>query len=298
VALQKLFEGSGLQNFEGLEGWNPKPREFKMRNRFMSSIAALAAGLALSSVMLAQVPAQPSDSAPTKAAIPAAPHDLSGVWNLYERARGQGIYATPSKEVPPMTPWAQAMYDAARPGFGPKAVFADGNDPILQCNPPGVPRVLFFPAQDPHEFVQTPDRVFMFFENNHLWRQIWTDGRGHRKDLEPTWLGDSIGWWEGDTFVVDTVGFNNKSWLDAYGHPHSEDLHLVERYRRVDHETLTMQLIIDDPKAYSTTWVSDTKIFKLLSKNEAVLEEVFCIRDEEDAFTKKIREPAAGQPSK
>jgi hypothetical protein len=135
----------------------------------------------------------------------------------------------------------------------------------------------------------------MFFERDHLWRQIWTDGRGHPKDLVSTWLGDSIGKWEGDTFVVDTVDFNDKSWLDSYGHPHSEQLHLVERYRRMDHETLTMQLVIDDPKAYTATWVSDTKIYKLLSKDKAVLGEFFCIPDEEDSFTKKFREPAAGE---
>jgi hypothetical protein len=259
-----------------------------MRNLIVGSIAALAAMLALPFGTLSQE----SGAAKAAAASASNPHDLSGVWDFYTRGvQGQGIYATPSRDHPPMTPWGQARYDAAKPGYGPKAQ-PGGNDPILKCDPSGIPRVLFFPQ--PHEIVQTPDRTFMFFEREHLWRQIWTDGRGHPKDLEPTWLGDSIGKWEGDTFLVDTIGFNDKSWLDFYGDPHSDEMHLIERYKRVDHDTLSMQLIIDDPKAYTKTWVGDMKIFKLLPKKDAAMEELFCIPEEEDAFTNRIRLPAAG----
>ena len=170
------------------------------------------------------------------------------MWEFFASIPGQGIYATPSKDHPPMTPWAKAKYDEAKPGYGPKAQ-AGGNDPILKCNPTGIPRILFFPQ--PLEIFQTPERVFMFFERDHAWRQIWTDGRSHPKDLEPTWMGDSIGKWDGDTFVVDTVGFNEKSWLDFYGDPHSEDMHLIERYKRVDRNTMSLQLVVEDPKAYT-----------------------------------------------
>jgi hypothetical protein len=263
-----------------------------MRNHSVIFIVSLTAALTLPPATLAQ-----RSEVETTAQSSTDSHDISGIWMFYQGTRGQGIYATPGKDVPPLTPWAQARYDSARPGFGPKAVFKDGNDPILQCDPTGLPRALFYPAEDPHEIVQNPDRVLMLFESNHLWRQIWTDGRGHPNNLTPTWMGHSIGWWDGDMFVVDSVGFNDKSWLDAYGHPHSEELHLVERYRRVDHDTLTMQIVIDDPKAYKTTWVSDTKIFKLLPKS-APVKELFCIRAEEDAFTRGIREPVAGNSSK
>jgi hypothetical protein len=221
------------------------------------------------------------------------PHDLSGVWDFFiTGVPGQGLYATPSKEPPPMTPWAQARYDSAKPGYGPKG-HPGGNDPILECNPSGFPRILLYPTA--HEIVQTPGRMFMLFEREHAWRQIWTDGRGHPKDPEPTWMGDSIGSWEGDTFVVDTVGFNDKSWLDAYGNPHSDEMHVIERYKRVDRITLTMQLIIDDSKAYKKTWVSDAKIYKQLPPEQAVVEELFCIPSEEQAFTNRIRIPAAGK---
>jgi len=236
---------------------------------------------------------QSEDAKANKTSAPFDRHDFSGVWDFFiTGVPGQGIYATPSKKHPPMTAWAEARYDAAQPGYGPKG-HPGGNDPILECNPSGFPRILFYPTA--HEIVQTPGRMFMFFEREHAWRQIWTDGRGHPKDLEPTWMGDSIGVWEGDTFVVDTVGFNDKSWLDAYGNPHSDEMHVIERYKRVDRITLTMQLIIDDPKAYTKTWVSDTKIYKLLPPKQAVIEELFCIPSEEEAFTNRIRMPAAGK---
>jgi len=86
----------------------------------------------------------------------------------------------------------------------------------------------------PMEIVQTPGRVLLIYEFNHFIRQIFTDGRKHSTDLGPTWMGDSIGKWEGDTLVADTIGFNDKTWLDRGVHPRSEQMHLVERFRRVD----------------------------------------------------------------
>jgi hypothetical protein len=107
------------------------------------------------------------------------------------------------------------------------------------------------------EIIQTPGRVLMVYEFNHFVRQIFTDGRKHSTDLGPTWMGDSIGKWEGDTLVADTIGFNDKTWLDRMGHPHSEDMHLVERFRRVDPNTLKINLTIEDPKAYTKPWTSE-----------------------------------------
>ena len=132
-----------------------------------------------------------------------------------------------------------------------------------------------------------------------MWRPIWLNRRTHPADLEPLWVGDSVGWWEGDTFVIDTVGFNDKSWLDFYGYPHSKQMHLAERYRRTDAtHTLKLNFTVEDPKAYTKPWVSDTKIFKLLPKKRAVMEELFCVPEEEDAFANKIRKPAAGEAGK
>ena len=270
-------------------------KSHKTRCCYSISVATLASLLTFPVANFGQTAATKSTPPIDKKANQSSAHDLSGMYEFFVRGvKGQGIYATPSKDPVSMTPWAQAKYDAAKPGYGSKAS-VDTTDPILRCNPSGVPRILYWPQ--PFEIVQTPERVFMFFEHERVWRQIWTDGRNHPKDLEPTWMGDSIGKWEGDTFVVDTIGLNDKSWLDAYGHPHSEELHVVERYRRPDSNTLTLQFTVEDPKAYTTPWVSDTKIYTLLRNKQAVMEELFCIPDEEDAFTKRIREPAAGRPT-
>jgi hypothetical protein len=255
-------------------------------------VAALAVCLALPAHIRAQMPSQQSAAAKDNASAPFDAHDLNGMWEFFANIPGQGIYATPSKTPPSMTPWAKAKYDQAKPGYGPKAQ-AGGNDPILKCFPSGIPRIIFFPQ--PLEIFQSPDRIFMFFEREHEFRQIWTDGRSHPKALEPTWMGDSIGKWEGDTFVVDTVGLTEKSWLDFYGDPHSDDMHLIERYKRVDHDSLTLQIIVEDPKAYTSTWVGDTKTYKLLKGKKAYMDELPCIPEEEDAFTNRIRIPATGQ---
>ena len=269
-----------------------------LHSRFASPAAALAAILSFPVASFAQAevtkskPSKNMEAAPTAAPHPA--HDLSGMYEFFVRGiPDQGLYGSPSATPPTMTPWAQERYDKAMPGYGPKAT-VESNDPILRCNPSGVPRILVWPQ--PFEIVQTADRVFMFFEHERVWRQIWIDGRSHPKDLEATWMGDSIGKWDGDTFIVDTVGLNEKSWLDSFGHPHSEELHVIERYRRPNPNSLTLQYSVDDPKAYKWPWRSDTKIYTLLRNEKAVMEELFCIPEEEEAFTKKIREPAAGKP--
>ena len=117
-----------------------------MRKRVMTItwIVALAAIPAWPALMHAQMPGQQPGTAKTNVSAPADPHDLSGMWEFFNGLPGQGIYATPSKDHPPMTPWAKAKYDEAKPGYGPKAQ-AGGNDPILKCNPTGIPRLLFFP---------------------------------------------------------------------------------------------------------------------------------------------------------
>lgn len=267
-----------------------------MRHGSILLCALTVSALLITPAAFAQSQSQQGEGTASKAAAPFDPHDLSGVWDFYMRGiPGQGVYNSISKDVPPMTPWAQARYDAAKPGYGPKAQ-GGGNDPILKCIPSGIPRILFFPQ--PFEIVQGRDQVDMLFEREHAYRQVWTDGRQHPEDADPTYMGHSIGKWEGDTFVVDSVGFNDKVWLDGYGHQHSEAMHIVEHYKRVDAHTLTLNLTIEDPKAYTTTWVSDTKIYKALPKAKSDMEELFCIADEENAFTDRVRLPAVGQTPK
>jgi hypothetical protein len=214
-----------------------------MRNHRLRLALAAGALFAFFPALFAQAP-KPAE---TKTA--ANPHDLSGVWRRSRRApdkaRKYTIYELAfsiGSEKPPMTTWADEKFKANKPNVGPNAVsISESNDPILQCFPPGVPRVYL-------------GRVLMLFEYDHFVRNIYTDGREHPKDLNPSWMGDAIGKWDGDTFVVDTVGFNDKTWLDNDGHPHSEDLHVVERIRRVNHDTLTIDTTIEDPKAYTKPW--------------------------------------------
>ena len=229
-----------------------------MRNRFVSSILAVAAALVCSPFVRAQNPEKPG-VAKTQIAAPAT--DLTGVWRRSRRppdkARKYTIYELAfsiSNEKPPMTPWAEAKFKAAKPNVGPNAVtLTETNDPITNCFPPGVPRIYLIRGE-PVEILQTPGKVVMLYEYDHFVREIYADGRQHPKDPNPSWMGDSIGKWEGDTFVVDSVGFNDKTWLDNEGHPHSEDLHVVERIRRASHDTLTIDITIDDPKAYTKSW--------------------------------------------
>jgi hypothetical protein len=241
------------------------------------NIAALAAILALPSLVHAQMPSQQSAATKSNASAPADPHNLSGMWEFFMGIPGQGIYATPSKDHPPMTPWAQARYDVAKPGYGPKAQ-AGGNDPILKCNPAGIPRILFFPQ--PFEIVQSPERAFMFFEREHEWRQIWMDGRSHSKDVAATWMGDSIGKWEGDTFVITTKGFRESEWLDTAGNPITSAATMTERITRPDFGTLNLAITIDDPKAYTKPFTIDMNM-KIMIDTQMI--EEFCLENERDS---------------
>ena len=226
----------------------------KRESRWISAIvfgAALAGGPVLIAQQSSQTP------------------DLTGVWNMQNTPQTRYHAYSFSAQEPSMTPWAEERFKANKPSFGPRAV-EDSNDPVnpttvsaVGCFPPGVPRIYLQPF--PMEVIQTPGRVILLYEFNHLVRQIFTDGRKHNTDLGPTWMGDSIGTWEGDTLVVDTIGFNDKTWLDRAGHPHSQDLHVMERIRRPNHDSLQIAVTMEDPKAYSKPW-NDTLTYKLQPK--------------------------------
>jgi len=216
----------------------------------LSACLNLAAVLVFAVCAFAQSPA--GRSAP-KSPAGFSPRDLSGVWMERQNA------ATFSSEEPPLMPWAEEKYKSVRPGYGPRAT-PDSEDPILNCQPPGVPRIMLIPF--PMQVIQIPGEVIMLFEYDHYIRHIYLNRRVHPKELDLTWMGDSIGWWEGDTLVVDTAGLNDKTWLDQVGHPHSDALHVVERIRRVGRDTLQDDLTIDDPKAYKKPWTG-RQVFKL-----------------------------------
>ncbi|HEX3370967.1 MAG TPA: hypothetical protein VHS08_00530 [Candidatus Acidoferrales bacterium] len=227
------------------------------------------------------------------ATAPAPKRDLTGVWQLQGGDGGAQPIAD-DKDMPPMTPWAKAKYDAQKPGYGRRGA-PGGNDPILQCDPIGFPRIMLMPT--PNELLQTPGRTIQFWEREHEWRNIWTDGRALPTDPDPAWFGYSVGHWENDdTFVVESLGFNDKTWLGPTGYPHSEEMRVVERYRRVDRDTIAYDVTITDPKAYAKPIVTPHRIMKLKPKEE--ISEQPCVWSQENEFAQRIRNPATPQPAK
>jgi hypothetical protein len=176
--------------------------------------------------------------------LPDGTVDLGGMWlggGPVQDMEQQGHF---KKGEIPLLPWAKALMDSRKPE----------DDPHAHCLPMGVPRQA---GPYPWRFVQYPTHtkathIFIIYEGNiHSYRQIFMDGRKHPADLDPTWLGHSIGHFEGDTLVIDTIGFNDKFWFDRRGHPHTEQLHTIERWTRKDLGHLENQITIDDPGAYS-----------------------------------------------
>jgi hypothetical protein len=260
--------------------------------RLVGCLAILGAALSVTLNACAQN-GKPSEAAKTQETAAPLSHDLSGVWMQYPQGDlpgTPGMNTVNERFRPPLTPWGQARLDAARPLVGPKAVAGEENSPTLRCDPDGPPKVLNHP--NPFEIVQIPGRMFMFFEEQHIWRTIWADGRELPKEPDPSYLGYAVGKWEGDTFIVETTGFNDKVWADAYGDPRSEQTHLTERYRRLNHDTLELQVTIDDPKSYTKVWVSPPKLHKLEPKWE--IAEWFCASSELQTYDKDVRKPSGG----
>ncbi len=164
-----------------------------------------------------------------------------------EGTAGGGRGGAKTEPWVPFQPWAAAVYD-----YNSKN--QSKYDPEGYCLPPGGPRLMATPY--PMEIIQLPEqkRVIMTFEGaTHIWREIFMDGRQHPTGdaLNPTYLGHSIGRYDGDALVVDVVGFNEATWLDYFGHPHTDQLHVVERFTRPNKNTLHYQALIDDPGAYT-----------------------------------------------
>ncbi len=222
------------------------------------------------------------------------PHDLSGVWTAARVTPPQpfrGYTFMPGE--PSMTAWAKERFDKTKPSFGPRS-FKDSNDPVNPtivgqqgCYPPGVPRIYLHPF--PFEIVQMPNRSIFLYEFDHEVRQVWTDGRPLPEDAQDTYMGYSIGKWDGDTFIVETAGFNDKTWADRAGHPHSDKMKVTERFKRVAADTLTIDVTIDDPIAYTKPW-GGTLTYSLRPK--WTIAEMICLDNNNfDNFLKNEQAP-------
>jgi len=200
--------------------------------------------------------------------------DLSGLWeNRFPRRPPQvglcgepgcrGVSAvlgfpTPDRppedvEAPQMLPWVEQNYKSAREGVDDPNGFAhqEFNPAWSGCMPEGPAEVARLRG---FELRQFPDVVLLLYDYDHQVRRIYVDGRRHPDNRVTTWMGHSIGNYEGDTLVVDTIGINEKTWIDGAGHPHTDALHMIERYRRLNQNSLEIQFTFDDPKAYVKPW--------------------------------------------
>jgi len=257
-----------------------------MRNAFINSTLVALLLLAISAGMHAQTSAKPGPAAAT--AIP----DLSGSWEGHRPVPVTtdtalcgiaavcsgllGVTRAPTKlEEPEMLPWAEEKYKAAREGRDQNEFARQEWDPTFSgCMPPG-PTDLMLDQARIFELRQFPDMVLILFDEDHLMRRIYLDGRGHPDGFSNSWMGHSIGKYEGDTLVVDTVGLTDKTPIDRVGHPHSDALHVVERIRRVNPKALQYEVTIEDPKAYKKPWTRKSTQ-DLLPPSFQMLEGVLC----------------------
>lgn len=229
------------------------------------------------------------------------PKDLSGVWGWDGVAN-----AFNPRTAPALTAWGKQQYDAT---IGEKA--ADGTPmhskdtsgrgagSAINCDPQGWPRLYGYNYG--FEFVTLPDRVLQFFELAHTWRTIWTDGRKlPAEPPEPHWLGWNVGHWEGNTFVVESNGYDDRSWINAKnpdgGWTHSDEMKIVERYQRTNYGTLESEVTIIDPKTYAAPWVTTKGVSKLVAGAE--LWENFCVPSDYQQFNQNVFRNAAGTEKK
>lgn len=251
-----------------------------MRNRCAGWILTGALLLAGAPSLFAQYP-MPSKAAKGKPAPrrPDGKPDLSGMW---QKDVGFGFDAVDRDPAMLMLPWAKARYQASRRGVqapedrprGDLERATDEFDPnsYPYCLPQGFPRVYDNPH--PFEIFQSADRISMLFETDNQARRIYLDGRKHPEGLPSTFMGHSVGKWDGDTLVVDTVNLNDLTWIDGLGRPHSDALRVVERIERPEMGRMEMLLTFDDPKTYTKPW-SGKKTF-LLEQGWEMMENIIC----------------------
>jgi hypothetical protein len=248
-----------------------------MLTRLVSLIAPLTV-IVLSTGAFAQAQTLPWNNPglapdPAQATVEAGPaprRDLTGLW-----AAGRGGIGARGHETAPLTPWGEEVSKTHRSGDGIRMVPIEQiNDPLsVMADPAGFPRTLLFELR-PFQVVQTENQVLMLYMFEKRWRVIWTDGRELPVDPDPRWYGYSVGRWEDDsTFVVETVGMDDRTWLDNAGSPHSEDMRVEERYHRVNRTTMELTVTIDDPTTYTTAWTPRDKLpLRLLPPDTDLME--------------------------
>ena len=216
-------------------------------------VACMAAALAFGIACSAAQNSTPDRSANPIPRTSDGKPDLSGIWQgreldiknftleQEERTSAQRV-ANPGGGLP----YTEEALETVRQ-------FTEADDPALRCIPSGIPRQSPAGAV-PLQIVQTPGQIVILYEAQHRYRIFPTDGRPHPVDWYPTYMGDSVGQWDGDTLVVDVIGFNDKTWIHTLGTFHTEDMHVVERYYLSDADTLEYQATVEDPNVLTEPW--------------------------------------------
>jgi hypothetical protein len=273
-----------------------------MLRLFSVAIIALIPTFMVASPACAQAAApQQAAAASGQKAAPAPRHDISGTWD----PGNGGIQPLGPRNMPedgkpehqvPYTPLGLETLNTHKPSNGIRSVLpADTNDPVVYCDPQGMPREDLYELRTT-QIIQTPLKVYILYEFGKIWRVAWTDGREIPKNSEPRWFGYSTGKWADDyTFVVETTGIDERTWVDRAGRPHSAELRVEEKFHRVDHDTLELTVTINDPKMYTKPWVPLDKLpFKLKPPNFDV-REMMCSPSEFAEYNKIIGNPASGK---
>jgi hypothetical protein len=237
---------------------------------------------------------KPNLAAPVPRAADGKP-DLSGVWHVQptsmaemKRVYGDRVGDTNvlGMEADTISKYAINILLDFKPGESPMRPeaaellksHAPGTNPADRCLPIGIPAAGL--VSELNRIVQSPKMIVILYESDGTHRQIYTDGRGLPKEIEqPAWLGYSVGRWERDTLVVNTAGFNDKTWLDLMGHPHSESLLVTERYRRNDFGHMDVEMTFDDPPMYNKPFT--IKFTQELQADSDIFE-TFCNENEKD----------------
>jgi hypothetical protein len=287
-----------------------------MRNALTRAMGSMTVALCVCSVAMAQtVPSRPNQAgaSPWKfyaagRAVgdggPAPKRDLTGTWAGPGSGAGPSQFAEDEepREAPSLTPRGKQLMSLNKPlrPFGP----AGSNDPFVRyCDPFGFPRNMNSEIRGV-SFATMPNRVMVLVQFMDVWREIWTDGRalptnvgGTGKDsLNPRYNGYSVGHWEDDyTFVVDTTGLDDRTWLTAAGYPHTVNAHVQERYTRVSHNDLKLTMTVDDPALYSRPFSLGSVQFRWIPNQQ--IDEWLCVPSEVQEYLRTMGDPAGSDPS-
>ncbi|MEQ1885372.1 MAG: hypothetical protein ABL967_09945 [Bryobacteraceae bacterium] len=227
--------------------------------------------------------------------VPAPKRDLTGTWEPVRAL--DGIQPSGARDMPadgkpehelPYTAYGREMAAKNKTSNGPNQVpSSEENDPGHMCDPLGFPRANLFELRAT-QYIQNPLQLVMLYTFDKTWRVIWTDGRALPKDPDPSWYGKSVGKWVDDsTFVVNTNGVDERTWVDNAGRPHSEEMTIEEVYHRIDRDNMELTMTLTDPKVYSKPWVALNKLPLRLKPPTFEQVEMMCSPSELEAYNKR-----------